>query len=120
MTDTPLSYDAPVSDPLADLVTVTMPAAKSSVAACTLQKASDPPPKQLVNLKGIPIVVVTAEASYHTLHDWCTVAFARQTGLEVEQVELEKNGVRGNGHLMFIEKNSDQVADIVESCLDGL
>ncbi len=42
-----------------------------------------------------------------------TVDFLRQAGAQVEHLRLEERGVRGNGHAMMLETNSDAVAAII-------
>jgi pimeloyl-ACP methyl ester carboxylesterase len=66
--------------------------------------------RQLPNLKGIPILIVTAEASYHAPYDHCTSQFLRQAGVEHDFVRLADVGIRGNGHLMMLEKNNLDIA----------
>lgn len=68
------------------------------------------PPRRLVNLAGIPILIVTAEASYHAPYDHLTSAFLRQAGVEHDFVRLADVGIRGNGHMMMLEKNSLEIA----------
>src|SRR5690606_5273552 len=46
------------------------------------------PPRRLVNLAGIPILILTAEASYHAPYDHLTSAFLRQAGVEHDFVRL--------------------------------
>jgi hypothetical protein len=48
------------------------------LARCWVQKS---PARQLVNLKDIPVLVVTSEASYHASYDHCTIKYLRQVGL---------------------------------------
>jgi hypothetical protein len=71
------------------------------------------PVRQLTNLKGIPQLIVTGEASFHALFDWATVHFLKQAGcakLRHLQLGGQGNKITGNGHLMFLEKNSNAVA----------
>jgi pimeloyl-ACP methyl ester carboxylesterase len=68
------------------------------------------PARQLVNLQGIPILIITAEASYHAPYDHCTSQFLRQAGVEHDFVRLADVGVRGNGHMMMLEKNNLEIA----------
>lgn len=68
------------------------------------------PARQLVNLKGLPILIVTAEASYHAPYDHCTSKFLRQAGVEHDFVRLADVGIRGNGHMMMLEKNNLDIA----------
>jgi len=67
-------------------------------------------PRQLVNLQGIPILMVTAEASYHAPYDHCTSMFLRQAGVEHDFVRLADIGIRGNGHMMMLENNNLEIA----------
>lgn len=118
LTDAPLTYDPPVSDPMIDLVKVIIPSPSPEASACILQ-AEDPPPRQLIRLRQIPVLVLTAEASYHAVYDWCTVEYLRQAGVKTDHLELGKVGIHGNGHLMFLEKNSDQVAGEVRRWMEA-
>ncbi len=47
-----------------------------------------------------------AEASYHAPYDHCTVAYLRQAGVRTDFIRLADHGIRGNGHMMMMEKNS--------------
>lgn len=114
----PISWAPPVADPAVDLVTVTRKAPSPDLLDATLQ-ADDPPPRRLVNLTHIPVLVVTAPASFHAQYDWCTVEFLRQAGVPAEHMKLEERGILGNGHMMFMEKNSDVVAAEVERWIAG-
>ena len=86
------------------------------LAACWLQAE---PARQLVNLKGIPILIVTAEASYHAPYDHGTSRFLRQAGVEHDFVRLADAGIRGNGHMMMLEKNNLEIADFLRRWVDG-
>lgn len=119
LTDIPITYDPPVNSPDTDLVKQTIAAPDSSTVPCTIQ-ADDPAPRQLVNLKNIPVLLLTAEASYHAAYDWCTVKYLQQAGVNVTHLELAEVGIRGNGHLVFLERNSDEVADLLERWIRGI
>ncbi|KAL0063080.1 hypothetical protein AAF712_009987 [Marasmius tenuissimus] len=71
------------------------------------------PARQLLNLAAVSVLVVTGEASYHTLYDNCTVNFLQQAGVSVTHVDLGQVGIHGNGHMMFMERNSDQIVEDV-------
>jgi pimeloyl-ACP methyl ester carboxylesterase len=98
----PFTYDPPVSDP-SQLKTVQMPSPESGVGPYILQAE---PARKLKNLQGIPIVIVTAEASFASPGDPGTVAFLKQAGCSAEELRLAGHGVRGNGHAMMVEKNN--------------
>jgi pimeloyl-ACP methyl ester carboxylesterase len=68
------------------------------------------PARQLVNLKGIPVLIVTGEASYHAPYDHGTSRFLKQAGVEHTFVRLADAGIRGNGHMMMLEKNNLEIA----------
>ncbi|THZ32434.1 alpha/beta-hydrolase [Aureobasidium pullulans] len=109
LADVPLLYSPPVTDPVIDLTTQIMPATSDNLEGCVLQ-ATSPPPKRLSNLAPKPILVVTAEASYHSVYDHCTVSYLRQAGCtRTDHLELGNAGVHGNGHMLFMEKNSREV-----------
>ena len=71
------------------------------------------PARKLPNLAKIPMLIVAAEASYHAAFDHCTAAYLRQAGVPVTFLRLEDAGIRGNGHMMMLEKNSDQIAGLL-------
>ena len=77
------------------------------------------PPRRLVNLAGIPILILTGEASYHAPYDHCTSAFLRQAGVEHDFVRLSEAGIGGNGHMMMLEKNSADVSALIMKWLAG-
>jgi pimeloyl-ACP methyl ester carboxylesterase len=119
LTDIPITYDPPVNSPETDLVKRSIDALVKGTVPCMIQ-ADEPAPRQLVNLKNIPVLMVTAEASYHAAYDWCTAKFLQQAGVNVTHFELGSMGIRGNGHLFFLERNSDEVANVVEQWINDM
>jgi pimeloyl-ACP methyl ester carboxylesterase len=75
------------------------------------------PARKLPNLARIPILILVAEASYHATYDHVTAAYLAQAGVPNTFVRLEDIGIRGNGHMMMLEKNSDEIAGVVERWL---
>jgi pimeloyl-ACP methyl ester carboxylesterase len=75
------------------------------------------PARKLPNLAKVPILIVAAEASYHAAFDHCTAAYLTQAGAPVTFLRLEDAGIRGNGHMMMLEKNSDEVAAVLADWL---
>jgi len=110
-TDIPLTYDPPVKDPSEIAVVREEKPDAPNAFICWMQKA---PARQLVNLKGIPAVVIAAEASYHQLYDHCTVKYLNQAGMKVEWLPLQKAGIHGNGHMVMIEKNNLAIAKVID------
>jgi pimeloyl-ACP methyl ester carboxylesterase len=115
LVDVPLTYDPPVDDasPLT-FVREDTPE-RSDCVRCWMQAA---PARKLVNLLNIPILIVTAEASHHASYDHCTVRYLAQAGVKSTFVRLEDVGIRGNGHMMMLENNSDVIAGMTVDWLD--
>lgn len=112
-------FDPPAKDPL-DLIKVIAPDGKSE---CYMQRSADDTAestrkpvgnvRKLINLRKVPNLVLTAHASSHAMYDWATVAFLMQAGVDTEWVKLGDVGIEGNGHLMFLETNSDEIAQVL-------
>ncbi|KAM0669797.1 hypothetical protein ACQRIU_000192 [Beauveria bassiana] len=66
--------------------------------------------RKLDNLAKMRHVIITGEASSHSEYDGSTMHFMQQAGLTVDCGFLERYRTYGNGHLMFLEENSDEVA----------
>lgn len=109
LTNIPITYSPPVTDPANDLKQQVHPARDENSTECVLQ-ADSPAPRQLVNLSPKPILVVTSEASYHAPYDYCTVDYLVPAGCsKTSHLELGNAGFHGNGHMFFMEKNSDAI-----------
>jgi pimeloyl-ACP methyl ester carboxylesterase len=71
------------------------------------------PARKLPKLAGIPILILTSEASYHAPYDHCTAKYLEQAGVKNSFVRLADHGIRGNGHMMMLEKNNLEVAALL-------
>ena len=118
ITDIPITYDPPPEAgddaPLREQRIAASPPPSDEVETepWILQKE---PARRLVNLLDTIVVVVTGEASYHAAYDGCTVKFLRQAGVKnVEWLRLVEHGIRGNGHMMFMEMNNMEIAELLE------
>ena len=69
--------------------------------------------RQLPKLQGIPILIITSEASYHSPYDHCTSKFLAQAGVKHDYVRLPGVGIHGNGHMMMLEKNNMEIAALL-------
>lgn len=112
-TDISITYRPAAVSP-DELMTDRVASSSPGLTACWMQQA---PARQLVNLTHIPVAIMVAEASYHAAYDHCTAAYLTQAGVNVNFMRLEDLGVFGNGHMMMIEKNNLQIADIVDTWL---
>jgi hypothetical protein len=82
---------------------------------CWLQAGA---PRTLPQLARVPIGLFTAEASFRTASDHCTARFLGQAGVHVDHIRLAQEGVRGNGHMMMLERNSTEVGAVIARWLD--
>lgn len=116
ITSTPIAYDPPMPNP-AQLTAVEQANADGpDLGKCMMQAD---PPRKLVNLQHIPVLVFAAEASYHAMYDHCTAKCLNQAGVKTDFVRLEDVGIRGNGHMVMIEKNSLEIAAMINHWLDA-
>ncbi|KAF5348383.1 hypothetical protein D9758_010930 [Tetrapyrgos nigripes] len=107
VTEIPMTYSPPISSP-SDLRREVVFNNTNTGTTCFRQAS---PARKLVNLQGIPMVVVTSESSYHAEYDGCTVEYLKQAGVDVEHLRLaEDRGIKGNGHMMFMEMNELEIA----------
>ncbi|KAH7327095.1 alpha/beta-hydrolase [Rhexocercosporidium sp. MPI-PUGE-AT-0058] len=112
LTNIALTYVPAPTNVIAPLQTQVTPNNASGLTSCILQAS---PARQLVNFKNIPVLVENGEASYHAVYDDCTWQFLVQAGVPAERLKLEDVGIHGNGHLQFMEKNSDDIATVLEA-----
>ncbi|ALK30686.1 alpha/beta fold hydrolase [Burkholderia plantarii] len=90
----PLRFEPPVSDP-------------------GQLRAARPGDFRLPSLAGLPILIVTAEASAFAAASPPTAAFLDGCGASTELLHLPDHGVRGNGHGLIYERNSDAALAVV-------
>jgi hypothetical protein len=72
----------------------------------------------LVNLAPIPVLDVSAEASYHRPYAHCVAKWLNQAGVKTMYVKLEDVGFSGNGHQMMSEKNSAEIARYLQGWIE--
>lgn len=112
LTQVPLSYDPPVTEdrPL-EFIREKDPSDTDLVGAW---KQVEPAAK-LIHLARIPIGIFVGEASYHAHYDHCTSGYLKQAGVEHSFIRLTDHGIRGNGHMMMVEKNSNDIAEVIHA-----
>ena len=104
ITDIPLTFDPPVN------ISTFLISTSDNLTSCLQQEE---PARRLINLMNISTLIVTAHASYHALYDHCTVEFLRQASVRVDFIRLENVGIEGNGHMLMLEKNNQQIAEFL-------
>lgn len=106
----PLTYEPAVADASELKAVQEEKADGDGLARCYLQAE---PARRLPRLADIPVIIVASEASYHAAYDHCTAKYLAQAGVRNEFVRLPEKGLSGNGHMMMIERNNHQVADML-------
>jgi len=110
ITYAPLTFDPPAADAAALAPQQALPEA-SELTGCWQMSG---PKRKLTHLVGVPILIVTSEASYHAQYDHCTSEFLSVAGVANEHLRLETRGIHGNGHLMMSEKNNLEIARVID------
>jgi pimeloyl-ACP methyl ester carboxylesterase len=114
VTADPLTY-SPRAEKASDLSVVRQEKADGpDLSRCWMQGS---PARQLPNLQRIPILILTAEASYHAPYDHCTVKYLEQAGVHPTWIKLADVGIHGNGHMMMLEKNNQNIASVMSRWL---
>lgn len=72
------------------------------------------PVRKLVNLKNIPILDISGDGGYHRAGDACPPKWLNQAGVRADFIRLEDVGIKGNGHMMMLEKNSDVIIKFID------
>ncbi len=116
ITDIPITYSPPAATP-SDLGPV-REAAPDAPGLVVCWKQADPP-RQLPNLQGIPILIVSSEASAHAAYDQCTAKYLTRAGVTNTYMRLEEHGIRGNGHHMMLEKNNLEIAALLQKWMSA-
>src|ERR1700676_454068 len=107
VTSLPVKYDPPINEVSELQVELEAKPDGPGLVPCWLQKE---PAHKLVNMVGIRVLDVSAEASYHRVFDSCDAKWLNQAGVKTDYVKLEDVGLPGNAHEMMLEKNSDGIA----------
>ncbi len=115
ITAVPLTYSPPVKD-ASELKMVEEDKADAPDHVRCYAQAE--PARQLPNLQKMPILVLTSEASYHAPYDHCTVNYLRQAGVKPTYIRLADLGIKGNSHVMMLEKNNKEIAAVIAKWLD--
>jgi pimeloyl-ACP methyl ester carboxylesterase len=74
---------------------------------------------ELAKLSGIPIAIVTAEASGANASDPGIAASLREAGCTVEHIRLAGQNIHGNGPMMIMEKNNREALAPILHWLDA-
>jgi pimeloyl-ACP methyl ester carboxylesterase len=70
------------------------------------------------NLKGIPMMYLTAENSGRT-NGPAVVAALKQSGALAEHIALKDRGITGNGHFAMVETNRKEVFEVIRGWIES-
>lgn len=115
VTETSMAYTPPVTEPAQLIKAEEAVADGQNLVKCMLQAE---PARKLTNLQNLPVLVFAAEASYHAIYDHCTAKYLKQAGVKADFVRLEDVGIKGNGHMVMIEKNNLDIAAMIAGWLN--
>jgi pimeloyl-ACP methyl ester carboxylesterase len=110
LTDIPLTYAPPVSR-ASELAPVREGAADAPDLTRCWKQAD--PPRQLPNIQGVPVLIVTSETSPHAAYDHCTSKYLTQAGVKNTYLKLVDHGIHGNSHHMMLEQNNLEIAGLI-------
>ena len=113
--DLPLHYEPEIRSP-EDIELELLPSEKPGLNPGWVFREPAP---QLPRLSGIPIWIIVSESSYHAGFDHLTSHVLRQCGADHAFIRLEEMGIHGNGHMMMLEKNSLEIADLILNLFDN-
>ena len=116
LTAAPLAYDPPLATP--DDMRFVRQETPDAVDRVRCWEQAEPA-RKLVRLADIPVLVVEAEASYHAPFDHCTARYLRQAGvMKTTYLRLADLGIKGNGHMLMLEMNNREIAEVAMTWLE--
>lgn len=83
-------------------------------------RAADPASLRVPAMAGLPVAVVSGETSVQAGYAPEIVEFLVRAGAAAQLLHLPDHGVRGNGHGLVYEKNSDEALSPILAWLDDL
>ena len=103
-------YDPPASQPSDLKVALEEKQERPDEARCWMQVE---PARKLARWQHIRVLALSANGTYHRAYDPCIPKFLNQAGVKTDFIRLEDVGIRGNSHMMMLEKNSDDIIRFV-------
>jgi pimeloyl-ACP methyl ester carboxylesterase len=108
MSTIPVTFDPPVADP-SEIKVRWVADPEIDAGGYYLQEE---PARRLPNLRNVAVLTVTSHAGQASPGNPGAPAFLKQAGVRVaEELRLGNVGVRGNSHMMMVEKNHREVLE---------
>jgi hypothetical protein len=111
LTTFPYRFDPPISHPSELNVRLEEKSDRPDEVRCWMQVE---PVRKLANLQNIRVLDLSANGTYHRVYDPCIPKWLNQAGVKTDFIRLEEVGISGNGHMMMVEKNSDQIVRFID------
>jgi pimeloyl-ACP methyl ester carboxylesterase len=110
LTNMRYEYDPPANAPADLQVVLEQKSDRPDEVRCWMQVE---PARKLAKWQNIRVLAISANGTYHRVYDPCIPKFLNQAGVKTDFVRLEEVGLRGNSHMMMLERNSDAVIEFV-------
>lgn len=65
------------------------------------------------------LIVTSPLDTLHCEQDSALVSELQKNGVSVEHIKLDEVGIHGNGHMMMLENNSDEILKLIERWIEG-
>lgn len=111
LTTNPYRFDPPITNPSELNIELETASDRPDEVRCWMQVE---PARKLVNFENIPVLAISGNGTYHRVFDHCIPKWLNQAGAQAEFVRLEDVGIDGNGHMMMLESNSDDVIEFID------
>ena len=115
LTTNPFRFDPPVRSPSELNVMLEEQSDRPDEVRCWMQVE---PARKLVNFQDIRVLAISADGTYHRVYDACIPKWLNQAGVETDFVRLEDVGISGNGHMMMLERNSDDIIAFIHGWIE--
>ena len=110
LTTNPFRFDPAITSPSELSVALEETSDRPDEVRCWMQVE---PARKLVNFQDIRVLAISGSGTYHRVYDPCIPKWLNQAGVETDFVRLEDAGMSGNGHMMMLETNSDDIVRFV-------
>ena len=115
LTSDPFRFDPPIRSPSELDVVLEEQSDRPDEVRCWMQAE---PARQLVNFQDIRVLAISGNGTYHRVFDGCIPKWLNQAGVETDFVRLEDEGMSGNGHMMMLERNSDDIIAFIHGWIE--
>jgi pimeloyl-ACP methyl ester carboxylesterase len=111
LTTNPFRFDPPITTPSELNVRLEEKSERPGEVRCWMQVE---PARKLANLQNIRVLAISGNGTYHRVYDPCIPKWLNQAGVRTDFVRLEDHGMSGNGHMMMLERNSDEIVRFID------